>query len=473
MKMKQLILFSMCVSGSAYAACSQQVISDFTSAVKNTVYTAENVVLKDVRDEGFLIKLGEDKLYPSILDTENCLKSFAVNAAMSSCRDVFTKASDFSGMVKNGDIVASDTSGAGGGGAEVMMDAGMTAPSDIIAYYKAYKAPTTGGYYGGLGVELLERVEIVKGVEAPAEVRESDEPVGGYQDFFASITEITEKCNISSGIPTYKAPEVVDTKNAIAIVNVYKSGRQTCSFIVEVKKNAVRFPVPGPFKKCVKESDAMIAKIEQVDSDSGEIISKTVADSSTNFIGSSINDPVKVTASTENTEIVNSLLDSLDQGVIGNLGMASTIKPADINYLSLASLDKTILEIVGYCEYGVNPDDANGWNEFVEYWKSGVVADGVSADNSRNANYYWAMYFHQYQNMLFYPKLKELHSQYKRGLITKADLYNWDGKALALCSFNYPTYWNSAYLFDYIADLKLDDRSTIPSWYNAESIFPE
>ncbi|MBA2405552.1 MAG: hypothetical protein H0V66_12320 [Bdellovibrionales bacterium] len=215
----------------------------------------------------------------------------------------------------------------------------------------------------------------------------------------------------------------------------------------------------------------MVAHIEERDVVSGLLLSKKVAASSDQFIAQSLDQPVRAVASKENAEIVNSLLDGLDAGVMGSLNLAANVKPSDFNFKKISSLDATTLKIVEYCEYGANPTNPDSHTAFLEEWNSGVISDPVSADNSRGGNYYWAMYFHQYQNMLFYPQLKKLHDKYKKGLITNDDLYNWSGEGYALCYFNYPSYWQASFMFDYIADGVIDDRTAIPSWYwNADQI---
>lgn len=468
--MKSLCAFLLIsiTSSEAYAAgCSHQVVKDFTEGVKTSVYNTEGVLIEG-RSEMDFILLGAVKLYPDIKTTVNCLAAYKVSAAFPSCADVFTKANEFSFSVRAGLISVTDTTASQSSEREAFMVSGTSAPAEVIEYYRMYPGiPSTGGYfYGVAATELLKEIVILEpGVE------EDVVPVeGGYIDYFDKISEITEKCNQESGIATYKDPGLVNNRDGLAVLDVYKKSKKTCSFMVTVKNKEVRFKVPAAFRKCVEDSDAMIANIEERE-DSGKLVSKKVAGGAAQFVGASLDQPVRAIASVENSEIVNSLLDGLDTGALGSLNLAANVKPSDINFLNIASLDKTTLNIVKYCEWGAAPESSDDDNAFLEEWNSGVLADAVSADNSRGGNYYWAMYFHQYQNMLFYPNLKKLHDKYKKGLITNDDLSNWSGEAYAMCLLNYPTYWNSAFLFDYILDLKLDDRTTIPSWYwNADQI---
>ncbi len=439
------------MSYNSYAgSCSSGVLEDFKSEVKTSVYLAEG--LEVVKELAATKKVGikaNEAPYPSIKSVTDCLTAYENRAAYRSCSDVFSAATKFSEQVK--EVGALDT-----------YKDGIIIPDSVINFYTKYAGvPLTGGYFGELS---LADADAAKLAEARTDVVAV---TGGFTDYFTKMLEITTNCNTNDGVPTYQDPKVSpESGDGYAIVDVYKNGAKTCSFIVSIDaKSEIRLKVPDLFKKCVKESDAFITNIEQKNDDR-LLVSKKVAGLTSDFVSNVIDAPIKAIASEEKVEGVKALLDGLDMGFTGgNLSLAASVSISDINFDKINSLNPTILKIVALCEYGVSAENyaSDFETQFLPEWNN-IEGDTVSADNGKHGGYYRAMYFHQLQSSLNYPSLKKLHKEVKNGTISNADLSSWSGKGLAICYMNYPTYWNPAYIYDYIADGHLDDSSAIPSW---------
>jgi hypothetical protein len=449
----------------AYASgCSNRVRDDFISGVKSLVYSAEELAIKgDAEAELLLLRKAGDS-YPAIKEVSDCLAAHAVKAAFPKCVDVFEKAKEFALAVKAGKVTVN--SGATDGDGK-LAEAGLTAPTDVIKYYKAYPGPTlNGGYFNGADGVLFLKVE------------GEEEGAGGYSDLYSKITSITKQCNQAGGIPTYIDPKLEsDNKEGSAVLDVYLGSVISCSFVVRIVNSEVRFEVEEKYRTCVENSTSMIANIIQTDPGTGAIVSRKALAPAKEFLSTTIAEAVRVNATEEAVESINSIVDAIDTGATVNLTtVANSLKLSDIKFWDVASLDQGILDIVKYCEYGAEPGNTDDDAAFLAVWNSGDKSLIISPDNSwgiNKGNYYWSMYWGQYQNAQLYPVLKTLHKEYKSGLITPFDLWNWQGDALAMCYLNYPTYWGEAYIFDFINDRKLDDRSLIPAWYDAASIFPD
>ncbi len=455
MKYFNIFTVFLLISYNSYAgSCSSGVLEDFKSEVKTSVYLAEGLEL--VKEFTGTKEVAIEAPYPSIKSVTDCLTAYENRAAYRSCSDVFTAATKFSEIVKKAGssinpYIFSD-----------MDKDGIIIPDAVINFYTKYEGvPLTGGYFGELSLAYAEAAKL-------AEARTDVVAVtGGFTDYFTKMLEISTKCNTNDGVPTYQDPKVKpESVDGYAIVDVYKNGAKTCSFIVSIdEKSEIRLKVPDLFKKCVKESDAVITNIEQKNDDS-LLVSKKVAGLTSDFVSNVIDAPIKAIATEEKVEAVKALLDGLDMGVSGgNLSMAASVSISDINFDNISSLNPTILKIVALCEYGVSAENyaSDFETKFLPEWNN-IEGDTVSADDGKHGGYYRAMYFYQLQNSLNYPVLKKLHKEVKNGTISNADLISWSGKALAICSLNYPTYWNPAYIYDYIADEHLDDSSAIPSW---------
>lgn len=467
--MKSLILLNLVAvcSLSAYGGtCSYGLIDSVREGVKTQVYDYEKVPYLN-NDVKFLI-IKDDKMqpYPNVKDTQDCLVSYSAKAAKTSCSDTFALATQFNNTILAGKVENPY-------GMTDMNPAGTTIPQSVLDYYRSYKNPKDGAFFDGSTAFVLnqEGFELVKGVapilDAGGKVEVS------YSSYFTKMLDLVSNCNTADKVPTYKDPAVsTDTGDGFAIVDVFKSGAKTCSFVVSIKNSKISFKVPREYHKCVKESDAMITNIEQKDAD-GFLISKKVSGTPDRFVANTQEVSPRIFASKENAEAVSALMSAMDTGAVSpsSLANAVSVSTADINFDKISSLDPTILKVVAICEWGVDPSNyAEDFQSFLADWND-MEGDVVSAMKGNNGGYYRAMYLHQLQNSKSYPNAAKLLAQVKSGAISEDDLWNWSSKGLAVCYMNYPTDWIDAFIIEYIKKGNLEDRSLIPSWYwNRDSV---
>lgn len=450
-----IILFIATLEAHA-AGCSNGVRKDFIDGVMSAVYNKEAVVSKDAALELVPIK-AEASAYPAVTDVSDCLAAHAIEAAFPKCEDIFLKAAEFAAAVKAGKVTISDSSSGGGGDLAKLAEAGLTAPLEVYNYYKSYPGPTlNGGYFFG-------SKDLVLLIDADKDGVDDNEERGGFKEMFNKLASITQKCNTAAGVPTYVDPAIDEGDvTELAVLDVYNGSAISCSFVVQVINGEVRFEVTDPkLRACVEKSTAMIANIEKIeqtdplDPSTRKLVTRRALAPTGDFISEVSAAPVRVSASEDDVESIDSIIDALDTGATGiDLGSAAAVKPNQINFLKIETLDALIMDQIFYCEYGGEPGNSVDKNAFLELWNSGDPSLPISPDNSwsiNKANYYWSLYAIAQQNILLYPWLKARHEEFKAGLITPDDLWNWkEGAAYTMCYFNYPTYWIPTKVFDYM-----------------------
>lgn len=428
-----LILFT---SLSSYGAnCSYSVLEDFKDGTQNTVYTLEGYALVAEKAD-VMARMGDPEntpYYPDINKVTECVASYRLFAAHKNCEDILDAAELFATRVGLGIITGIIPVNA-------TYPLGGTVPDEVMNFYRAFQGrPLTGDFYSNYATD-------------------------GYGTYFRKMAEVAEACLEDRDVPVHKIPDFSPSESdGFAIVDVFKNNQLSCSFMATIVDSKIKIKVPKPFHRCVKESDAMITRIEQKDA-SGLLVTKTVASAPDSYISTDENATYRVVASSDNNEGVSNIISALDAGSNISLADAVQVRIQDIPFDDVASLDPAILKIVGICESQIDPNNyAADEAAFLADWF--VATDDVSATTGSNGGYYRALYYHQKNNAEIYPLLKQLHQDVRDGVITNANLWNWAGNAFAVCYFNYPALWTPVYVRDFIVDGVLDRADLIdPDW---------